>query len=82
MIVIQSVYLFIEKYVPPQPTTHTSQWYHGTLNRAESERIFKQAKSVLDNEVNYIIYEIVDWTHAINGFFLCCFTQRMRLEHF
>lgn len=37
--------------MPPQPTTHASQWYHGTLNRAESERIFKHAKSALENEV-------------------------------
>lgn len=43
-----------EKYVPPQPTTHANQWYHGTLNRAESERIFKHAKSALENEVNKI----------------------------
>lgn len=38
--------------MPPQPTTHTSQWYHGTLNRAESERIIKHVKSILENEVN------------------------------
>lgn len=40
--------------MPPQPTTHGTQWYHGTLNRAESERIFKHAKSILENEVKTI----------------------------
>lgn len=51
-------FTFIEKYVPTQPTTNANQWYHGTLNRAESERIFKHAKSALENEVKQIMFFI------------------------
>lgn len=35
----------LENYETPSPKTHRSQWYHGTLDRNEAEKIIKSYNS-------------------------------------
>lgn len=37
----------IDNYVPPQPTVYKYQWYHGTLDRSESNKILKEHATIL-----------------------------------
>lgn len=34
--------IFTESYTPPTPNVHRYQWYHGTLDRAESNQMVLQ----------------------------------------
>lgn len=36
-----------ESYIPPEPKTSQSQWYHGTLDRKEAQNILNQHAQIM-----------------------------------
>lgn len=47
------VVAFLENYTPPPATVYKFQWYHGTLDRNESNKILKQYASSMGFKDNY-----------------------------
>lgn len=83
----------IESFTPPTPSVSEHQWYHGTLDRSESNQVLlKYAKSLTEadrsdepqvsSDITSITLPLITIIKKMNGIFVAGYIRRIPYKIF